>query len=54
MRYLPDVVEVSVGNTLELLQLGHLIHHLVEVELRGQEVQPAMAVGLSEDVKTPD
>lgn len=30
---LPDVVEISVRNTFQLLQFSHLIQHLVEVEL---------------------
>ena len=43
---LSDVVEVSVWDFLQLLQLSHLIQHLMEIELRLQEVQPPVAVGL--------
>jgi hypothetical protein len=44
---LSDVVKVSVWDLLQLLQFSHLIQHLMEMELRLQEVQPSVAVGLS-------
>lgn len=31
--YLPDVVKISVRNTFQFLQLGHLVEHFMEVEL---------------------
>ena len=42
---LPDVIEVSVRNTFQLLQLSHLIQHLMQIELGGHEVQSSVAVG---------
>jgi len=42
---LPDVVEVSVRDAFQLFQLRHFIHHFVQVEFRGQEVQASVAVG---------
>ena len=44
---LSDVVKVSVWDFLQLLQLSHLIQHLMEVELGHQEVQSPVAVGFS-------
>lgn len=42
---LSDVVEVSVWNTFQLLQLRHFIHHFMQVKLGSQEIQPSVAVG---------
>lgn len=43
--YLSDVVEISVWDTLQLLQLCHFIQHLMKVEFGRQEVQSPVAVG---------
>lgn len=38
VSYLSNIVEISVRHIFQLLQLCHLIQHLVEVELGTQEI----------------
>lgn len=45
--YLPAVVEVPVGVHLELLQLLHLIQHLMHIEFGHEELQTAVSVSLT-------
>lgn len=45
-RYLPDVIEVSVRDPLQLFELCHLIQHFMQVELGRQEVEASVAVCL--------
>lgn len=45
--HLPDVIKIAMWDAFELFELGHFIEHLVQVELRAQEVQPSVAVRLS-------
>lgn len=44
--HLPDVVEISMWDPFEFFQLSHFIEHLMQVELRAQEVQSSVAVRL--------
>lgn len=45
--YLSAVVEIPVGVHLQLLQLLHLIQHLMHIELGHEELQTAVSVSLT-------
>lgn len=45
--HLPDVIEISMWDSFEFFKLSHFIEHLMQVELRAQEVQSSVAVRLS-------
>lgn len=45
--YLSAVVEVPVGVQLQLLQLLHLVQHLMHIELGHEELQTTVSISLT-------
>lgn len=45
--HLPAVIKVPVGVVLQLLQLIHLVQHLMDLELGGEELQTPVGVSLT-------